>query len=339
MNPLDFESLRTRLLSSGDSEIVKTVRLFDEVFRKSTLRPREPFSSLDPAMLEKICATFPAPFARKVLILDKAFHALPDAYDAWQSSGDDPLEREMLAAQVSSGFLAVFNGIWNCWMQIVRFLPFVLIAMLGRIDDDTLRRYAAHQLARALFHYKTFYGKISDSRHREADQLHLLRFLLGVFRHLSDEGYLTEDFFLAPLQAASADGFNGVFPARFDACMRIIQGVRNRVQHGEIQNRSPDLIEPVIRLVFACFCDVLGTLLPLCDAYSIAYVIELDVNEDRVRAAALDFSGARGPRETHFEVIAEPQARDEHAFRELQLYLIARHGEAAVHEGLAGHAS
>ncbi|NML96411.1 hypothetical protein HHL24_00325 [Paraburkholderia sp. RP-4-7] len=336
MNPIDFESLHARLLASDDDDIKKTAHHFEPVFRSVKFRPREPVSAVDDARLAQLCAAFPTPFARKVSDWSVAMDTLNANCRAWEAAtGESSLKRELLAAQVSKSFQEVFLSIWDCWRQIVHFLPFILIAMLRRIDDDTLRQHAAHQLGRALFFYKTFYEKIGDARRREADQLELVIFLLLVFRRLSRSRQLGSEFFFAPLAASHPNGFSGVFPERFDENLRLIQRIRNRVIHDGIQSRAPDLIEPVIRLTSVCFLDMLGTLLPVCEAYSIGYVLNLQVGEDRIKATVLDFSGLEGPLEIQREVVTEPQS-SEYAFEELQLYLIAR--QSAANTAPLGHA-
>src|SRR5581483_8962520 len=137
-----------------------------------------------------------------------------------------------------------FLEMWTCWLQIVHFLPFILMASLRRLDDAALRQHAARELAQALYHYRTFYEKYQNERRREADQLHLLVFLNKLFRRLSREGVLDEDFLFRPLMAG-AKGFEAVFPERFDANMRLLHQVRNCVIHGRVENRPPDVTRPI----------------------------------------------------------------------------------------------
>ena len=85
---------------------------------------------------------------------------------------------------VSRHFRDAFLEMWTCWLQIVRFLPFILISAMKRLDDDVLRQHAAKEVAFALHHYRTFYEKYDSERKREADQLHLLTSLIRLFRRL-----------------------------------------------------------------------------------------------------------------------------------------------------------
>ena len=326
MNRPDFDSIRALLIGTEDSEVIRVVRLLDAVFRSPRYRPRDDTPSQERDLIATVRAVFPTPFARKFVGWVDAEAEYREALDRWEDRSLDAERRDRATLATSRRFRDAFLEMWTCWLQIVHFLPFILIAALRRLDDTALKEHAAKELAHALYHYKTFYEKYQNERRREADQLHLLIFLNKLFRRLSREGVLQEDFLFAPLMRDSTDGFSNIFPERFDANMRLVQQVRNCIIHGRVENRPPQVTQPINELIKWSFLDIIATLAPICRAFSLSYAAKLVVGLPGVEFAeveALDFSAIDGPRQVQYRLTSKPQL-DDYAFVDLRLYLIAR---------------
>src|SRR5271169_1109374 len=179
MTPARYEEIRSQVEAIGDPGLAGVVALLDSVFRKRQFRPREDLD--DAAVLREVTAWFPTPFVDKL--------------NAWLTDSEADLLRlleqteniEPNAAQrgrIANRFRDAFLGIHACWLMLIGFLPLLFMALLRRIDDDTLQHHAedekvAHELARALFYFNRFYSRLSaDSpgaqQQREADQRNLL---------------------------------------------------------------------------------------------------------------------------------------------------------------------
>ena len=330
MNTSPFEQLRAQLVDADDTEVARLLRLFDAVFRSSQSRPRDDTIGSERDLVAAVRAVFPTPFARKFIGWIDADTEYREALVRATDATLDAEQRDRAELAASRRFHEAFSAIWTCWRQIVHFLPFILMASLRRLDDDVLKNHAARELAHALHYYKTFYEKYDKERVREADQLHLLLSLIKLLRRMSQVGVLSEHFVFARLVTEPAQGFSQVFPERFDASMRLIQQVRNRIIHGEVENRPAHVTGPVNDLVKWCFLDVIAVLAPICRAFGLSYVTRLVVAPPALAGAlpevegdALDFSAIDGPREIRYRVSATPQLED-YAFVDLRLYLIAR---------------
>ena len=141
------------------------------------------------------------------------------------------------------------------------------------------------------------------------------------FRRLSGAGALEEQFVFAPLITDPRDGFGELFPDRFDAAMQLIQQLRNRVIHDQVEAYDPDITRALNGLVRWCFLDVIAVLAPIGRAFGLTYVLKLVVEPAPATLAeveALDFSGLDGPREVHYRVSSLPQL-DDFSFVEVRL--------------------
>jgi len=330
----DFEAIRAKLLATEDAEVARVVRLMEAVFRSPRYRPAEDTPERERDLIAAVRAAFPTPFARKFAGWVDAEAEYAEALARAADPALDGEHRERAALAASRRFRDSFLEMWTCWLQIVHFLPFILMASLRRLDDAALRQHAARELAQALYHYRTFYEKYQNERRREADQLHLLVFLNKLFRRLSREGVLDEYFLFRPLMAG-AKGFEAVFPERFDANMRLLHQVRNCVIHGRVENRPPDVTRPINELARWSFLDIIATLAPICRAFSLSYAAKLVVGPPGTPFAeveALDYSAIDGPREARYRISSQPQLED-FAFLDLRLYLIARARQMGTGEG------
>ena len=335
MNRPDFESIRAALLATEDAEVSRVVRILDAVFRSPRYRPSEDTPSKERDLIAAVRAVFPTPFARKFAGWVDAQAEYREALGRWADPTLTEEARDRATLATSRRFRDAFLEMWTCWLQIVHFLPFILMASLRRLDDAALKQHAAKELAHALYHYKTFYEKYQNERRREADQLHLLIFLNKLFRRLSREGVLKEDFLFQPLMRAEGAGYSDVFPERFDANMRLLQQVRNSIIHGRVENRPPQVTEPIDALVTWSFLDIIATLAPLCRAFGLSYAAKLIVGPPGtgfVEVEALDFSAIDGPRETRYRLTGQPQV-DDYALVDHRLYLIAKARQMGSGEG------
>lgn len=313
MSPIDYEQLRTFLLGTGDAQVKKVVVRLDLVYRSSTKRPHELAPSDEAIVAGDVNRLFPKPFTLKFgewAAHDvKFFEAL-----------DDP-------AAASTEFNTAFSAIYDCWRQIVHFVPFIFMQALSRLEDESIVRWAAPELANVLAHYESFYSsaKSDDARldvRKESDQRDLLTALLDVYRQLQKHDALGAGVAL-PL-----------IPERFDESLRLLQQVRNRVAHGNLHNRSPRILEPIYRLTRAAFLDALAMLAPLCRDFSMVFVLSTTAGAERVDVKALDFSGADGPRLVTYRASTEVYASGD-SFLDGKLYLVRR--DTALEPGKPEH--
>lgn len=326
MDRPDYGQIRERLSASGDAELLKCVRILDAVFRSGRLKPQDETLDRKADLIAAVQVDFPTPFARRFLNWLDAEAEYEQALSRWQAEASAETPSDRVISAVSRHFRDSFLEMWTCWLQIVRFLPFILISALKRLDDETLKQHAAKELALALYHYRTFYEKYDSERKREADQLHLLSSLNRLFRRLWSAGALQSGFIFAPLVKDQKAGFAELFPDRFDAQMQLILQLRNRVIHDHLEDYGPEITRAFHDLIRWCFLDVIAVLEPMSGAFGLTYVMKLLVGPHGAQVAeaeTLDFSGAQGPREVRYRVSNLPQL-DDFSFVDLRLYLIAR---------------
>jgi hypothetical protein len=243
--PVDLAATARALERSGDAEVARLARTLRSV-AGPRYRPREQTAARREELERAVRAEFPTPFAARFASYVVADAATASAIERYQAlTPDSPAAgRKLIESEVSRTFNSSFNELWGCWRQIVRFVPFVLLAALQRIDDGLLHDHAGQELKRALLDYRRAYAVENSERRVEAFQRDLLVSLLRVFRKLETEGALPADFIFAPL-LGSERSFSELFPERFDAALLFLQQVRNRIQHGEIGDRYPELVEPL----------------------------------------------------------------------------------------------
>ena len=332
MDRPNYDQIRERLSAAGDAELLRCVRILDAVFRSPRLKPLAETVDGKQRLIEGVTADFPTPFSRKFIGWLDAEAEYEQAFARWQADAGTGQLGDRAISAVSRHFRDSFLEMWTCWLQIVRFLPFILISALKRLDDETLKQHAAKELALALYHYRTFYEKYDSERKREADQLHLLTSLNRLFRRLWTAGVLQEHFVFLPLIEDRKAGFAELFPDRFDAQMQLILQLRNRVIHDHLEAYGPEITSDLHDLVRWCFLDVIAVLAPISRAFSLTYVIKLLVGPSATEVAeaeALDFSGAQGPRTVRYRISTVPQL-DDFSFVDLRLYLIARSQQGAA---------
>src|SRR5262249_10239666 len=107
---------------------------------------------------------------------------------------------------------------------------------------------------------------------------------------------------------------------------QLIQQLRNRVIHDQVEDYGPDITRALNGLVRWCFLDIIAVLAPISRTFGLTYVLRLFVEPAPASVAAadaLDFSGIDGPREVRYRVSSVPQL-DDFSFVDLRLYLISR---------------
>ena len=323
MDRPDYEHARKALLATEDVEITGLVRVLDAVFRSEKWRPLATTLSNEAELLATVRRQFPSSFARK---FEGWIDAETEFQEALTRAGDPGLSeaaRDRAEQAASRRFRDAFLEMWACWLQIVHFMPFILIAALRRLDDETLKQSAAKELSMALYHYKTFYEKYENERKREADQLHLMIFLSRLYRRLAVGGKLDADFVFAPLLSDAEGQRQDLVPERFDAVMRLVLQVRNRIIHGRVENHPAAITGQVNELVKWCFLDIIAALTPIGRTFALTYVRQLTLSGNVAEVEALDFSGTEGPHEARYQLDATPQS-DEDAFVDHRLYFINR---------------
>lgn len=320
----DFERTRASLVETGDTEIARVVRILDAVFRSANFRPLPETVDREGELVKAVFETFPTPFARKFAGWVDLDDELSATLEQLADDIADPEVRDRIERRARLRFRNSLLEIETCWRQIVHFMPFILMATLRRMNDDVLRQYSGEELAKALHYYNTFYGRYDTERQREADQQHLLVYLIRLFRKLRRSAGLDEAAIFATTIGRTASGFADLFPERFDASMRLLQQVRNRILHGRVADRVPATILAAVNgLAKWCFLEVIAILAPICRAYSLNYVVDLTVRATDAEAETLDFAGSSGPNAARYRLSTQPQV-EEFAFTRHRLYLILR---------------
>src|SRR5581483_8874742 len=183
------------------------------------------------------------------------------------------------AQDVSNTFLVAFHDIWLIWRQFVHFLPFILMMSVRRLKPEVVRQHAGEEVRKAIGHFTAFYQTYRDKPRdkKETEQRELLYMLLDVFRKLDAQRLLSEEFFLSPLLRDDR-GFADLFPARFDDVLQLFLQVRNKQAHWELQQRDPQVLFRVHRLLGWCLIDLLSLVRPLCEEYALVWVTDVDVS-------------------------------------------------------------
>jgi hypothetical protein len=332
MTPAEYEANRSQIAAIGDPGLAAVLRLLDSVFRSRRFRPREDLDA--PAVLRDVTAWLPTPFVGKI--------------DAWLAESEAGLLHLLAqttdiapnAAQrvrIASRFRGAFLGIDACWLMLIGFLPLLFLALLQRIDDDTLQRHAgdekvARELAKVLFYFNRFYSRLPEdsaggqARQKEADQRSLLARILRLFRELSRRGALGSAFLLTRMSGPGAARFEDLFPERLESLMLLHQQLRNKVVHHQLEDRlawSPRATAAMYAIVRDCFIDVLAMLLPASRHLGLCYVADLSVRADEVEARVLDFSGEDGPHNRRYLMRADAQP-EFYALVQYHLFLMNR---------------
>jgi hypothetical protein len=337
----EYEASRSQIEAIGDPGLAGVLRLLDSVFRSRRFRPREDLDA--PAVLHDVTAWLPTPFVGKI--------------DAWLAEAEPGLLHLLAeiadlapnAAQrgrIASRFRGAFLGIDACWLMLIGFLPLLFLALLQRIDDDTLQRHTAdeklaRELAKVLFYFNRFYSRLPEdsaggqARQKESDQRSLLARILRLFRELSRRGALGPTFLLTRMAGPRAARFEDLFPERLESLMLLHQQLRNRVVHGQLEDRlawSPRATAAMYAIVRDCFVDVLAMLLPASRHFGLCYVADLSVRADEVEARVLDFSGEDGPHPRRYLIGRDAQPEG-YALVQYHLFLMSRDKQVEAGSG------
>jgi hypothetical protein len=312
----DFLAAVDVLAGSRDVEVVKFAEEVRRLYPRSSGVP----NAVDVEDLAtSVAALFPTPFAR--------------TFEVWRTNPRaellrvDTADEELLASKLNS----FFGDLWSCWLQIVHFLPFVLMAPLTRLSDE-LQKKAGKKLAQAFVDYDAYYrlayaAKETDRNKFERLQCDLLEHLIDLCSDLASSPPLPTPFFFNALLAESND-FRAIFPNRFTAHLRLLQSARNRVFHGRIASRPAAIAQAVYDVVEPAFLDSVSIMVPLAGAYGLYCVEEIDQT-----ANTLSFSGAT-VRPASFNIADGGAGRASNdAFLPRHIYVIDRRRELARDPG------
>src|ERR1700720_2389184 len=181
MPPLDFASIKILLLNSGDSVVTEVARHLAEIFDSSTRRPAGGLLERRDEIAKAVRQWFPIRFADTFL----NWIEQDRNFDASLKAGDD--------LQVAQAYRNAFDAIWQNWLRIVHFFPFILMVSINRLRREDVTQNAAEELASALHHYNLFYHPAESREQKEADQRDLLISLLKLFRALSKKSNLGDE--------------------------------------------------------------------------------------------------------------------------------------------------
>ncbi|MBV8299854.1 MAG: hypothetical protein JO083_09965 [Candidatus Eremiobacteraeota bacterium] len=302
------------LSGSDDDEVAGVGRRLQQLFGSPRTAPPESVLAARETICADVLASMPTPFAEH-------FHLWMrerEAFDAACAAGDE------LAA--SARWREAFNQLYDCWLQTLRFAPFVFICAVNRLRD-AVQQHAAPQFAAAVRLYDRFYQ--SDAKRRD-DSLprELLVALLAVVRALDRAHALDERFVFAPLLGEG--GFDALFPRRFDEELLALQELRNDLTHRYINQRPSVYLQAMDLLVGWIFLDVVDRLLALCRGYTVGYALALEVGATTSTADVLAFDGEGGPRRVRFALESTPRSEIER-FTAQRLYVLRRDAlDAAV---------
>ncbi len=310
MPPPDFASIKIILLNSGDSVVTEVARLLAEVFDSSTRRPAVGLLDRRDDIAKGVRQWFPIRFADTFL----NWIEQDRNFDASLQAGDD--------LQVAQAYRNAFDAIWQNWLRIVHFFPFILMVSINRLRREDVTQNAAEELASALHHYDLFYHPAESREQKEADQRDLLISLIKLFRALSKKSKLGDEYFFRPLLHQGRD-FAALLPERFDAELLLIQQIRNRNIHGNLGNRKRDVLAPIYQFLAWSFLDVVSLLQPLWEAFELVYVTRVDVTAQQTNAEGLSLSCSPGPAGVRYLLPAGFKS-DVNKISQDQLYIVSR---------------
>jgi len=304
----NFNAIRDTFQGSTDEDVKSLGYSVSAHFARQALRPAEQVLAERRSLTKRVGAGFPpqlaAAFAKWIRVAD-------DFYQACES-GD--------LIRIQDCYKIAWSDFYEVSLRLHDLLPFLLMLSMNRLDPDAVRAAAPDESAKAVKFYKAFYYASAD-RQLDSDRMHLLAWLIELFRVLCRKGVLTSDFLFSPLLAKPHD-FDSLFPERFDALLRWTQVMRNTV-HSRLYNRPPSVLEPVVRLVDWCLLDVVAILSPIFERYVMFWTDKIDKDGN---ALGLEFSGDRPPRAARFLL---PQGGELSAIQPGELYLVLRAKEGS----------
>jgi hypothetical protein len=308
MAPCDWERYPGLFEGSRDQIVLKIGDLVARMYGDPARRPPADIIEREAEIAAAVRAQFPTQFA--------------DEFEGWLEASAE-FWRAIQAGNLrsmSTSFRIAWDRLYDLWVRLVTFLPFLLMTSVNRLPPDIIRAHAGRDLREAIKNYDDFYTR-EDDLQRERDQRLLIANLLKFYRRLDAAGALGEAFVFHPILAGSG-GLAGLFPPRFESHLEFIQQVRNHVQHAELSKRPREILKPLYRLVQACLLDVVAILRPICGRYYLVFFTAERRTEDGRIATGLAFSG-REPARAEF-VLPAAGAADADRIRPGQLYLVRR---------------
>lgn len=304
------------LLASDDREVCSVGKRLQELFGSARNAPAVTILTQRKRIEDEVLRLMPTPFALQF----RGWKRNRTAFVAAARAGDE--ERG------SDAWRAAFLNLYDCWLQVLRFTPFIFLSAANRLREP-IQKHAQPQFAKALALYAKRYLPPESGRQTEADQRDLLGALLEVFRVLDRAGALDERFVLAPL-LQRAGSFEALFPRRVEAELLLLQVTRNDLIHRYMEKRPNSLLLPMESLIARTFLDLVDRLLVISRAFSIGFTVALDTAPGG-GADLLIFDGEDGPQRARAAADAVPRAEAER-FAAQRLYLLRRDavGEASA---------
>ncbi len=296
------------LLASDDREVCAVAERLQGLFGSARNAPDAAILAARKRIEAEALRLMPTPFALE-------FHAWMRHRRAFAAALRARDERAG-----SEAWRAAFLSLYDCWLQILRFTPFIFLSAANRLREP-IQKYAQPHFAKALALYEKRYLPPERDQQAEADQRELLAALLKMFRLLDRLRALDERFVLAPASRA-AGSFEQLLPRRFDEELRLLQELRNALMHRFMDKRSNAVLRAMDSLIARAFLDVVDRLLDVSRMYAIGFTVGLPAGEAG-EAELLTFDGEGGPQRAQLTVEPVPRAEAER-FAAQRLYLLRR---------------
>ena len=306
MNP---QAALDLLLASDDREVCSVGKRLQELFGSTRRAPSASILTARKRIAADVQRFMPTPFAEQYRAWTRNRASFVAAVRAHDEEGG------------SEHWRAAFLNLYDCWLQILRFTPFIFLSAANRLREP-IQQHAQVPFAKALVLYAKRYLPAEGGRQTEADQRDLLGALLDVFRVLDAAGALDERFVFAPL-LRPAGSFEALFPRRFEAELLALQVVRNDLTHRYMEKRPNALLLPMESLIARAFIDLVDRLLQISCDYAIGFTVALAADDATNGAELLMFDGADGPRLARATIESTPRSEAER-FTAQRLYLLRR---------------
>lgn len=306
MNP---QAALDLLLASDDREVCSVGKRLQELFGSSRRAPDVTILTARKRIDADVQRFMPTPFAEQFRAWTRNRASFIAAVRARDEEGG------------SEHWRAAFLNLYDCWLQILRFTPFMFLSAANRLREP-IQQHAQAPFAKALVLYAKRYLPAEAGRQTEADQRDLLGALLDVFRVLDAAGALDDRFVFAPL-LRRAGSFEDVFPRRLEAELLLLQVVRNDLTHRYMEKRPNAVLRPMESLIARTFLDVVDRLLQISRDYAIGFTVTLQAGAGTSDADLLMFDGEDGPQLARATIESSPRAEAER-FTPQRLYLLRR---------------
>ena len=210
-----------RVFEASRDEVVRGIgELVAKLCADPARRPPSDILEQEDAIAEAVRGQFPTQFA--------------DEFEGWLEAGTafgSALQAGNVR-RISTAFRTAWDGLYDLWMRLVTFLPFLLMTSVNRLPQGVIKEHSGKDLREAIKNYEDFYAR-NDELQRERDQRMLITNLLKFYPRLDAAHVLGEAFVFHSL-LAPAGGFAGLFPPLFEAHLEFILSVLYQVHLAEL---------------------------------------------------------------------------------------------------------